>query len=112
MNTEATKGATHMSETAAAPEAAETQPNPYEIVRVSGPNGHESLRRVLVEGLKDYTILEGEPAVDGFGYPLPSKPRTDLAGQPTARPASEPSETEQPAEAKAVSAKTRTTKEI
>ena len=41
-----------MSETAAAPEAAETQPNPYEIVRVSGPNGHESLRRVLVEGLQ------------------------------------------------------------
>ena len=104
-----------MSETAAAPEAAETetQPNPYEIVRVSGPNGHESLRRVVVEGLKDYTILEGEPAVDGFGYPLPSKPRTDLAGQPTTRPASEPeqsSEPEQP-EAKAVSAKTRTTKE-
>ena len=106
-----------MSETAAAPEAAETQPNPYEIVRVSGPNGHESLRRVIVEGLKDYTILDGEQAVDGFGYPLASKPRTDLAGQPTTRPASEPSEpeqpseTEQPAEAKAVSAKTRTTKE-
>ena len=108
-----------MSETAAAPEAAETEthPNPYEIVRVSGPNGHESLRRVVVEGLKDYTILDGEPAVDSFGYPLPSKPRTDLAGQPTTRPASEPSEpeqpseTEQPAEAKAVSAKTRTTKE-
>ena len=106
-----------MSETAAAPEAAETQPNPYEIVRVSGPNGHESLRRVIVEGLKDYTILEGEQAVDGFGYPLASKPRTDLAGQPTTRPASEPSEpeqpseTEQPAEAKAVRAKTRTTKE-
>ena len=106
-----------MSETAAAPEAAETQPNPYEIVRVSGPNGHESLRRVIVEGLEGYTILEGEQAVDGFGYPLASKPRTDLAGQPTTRPASEPSEpeqpseTEQPAEAKAVSAKTRTTKE-
>lgn len=105
-----------MSETAAAPEAAETQPNPYEIVRVSGPNGHESLRRVVVEGLKDYTILEGEPAVDGFGYPLPSKPRTDLAGQPTTRPASEPEQPSEPEpepepEAKAVSAKTRTTKE-
>ena len=109
-----------MSETAAAPEAAETetQPNPYEIVRVSGPNGHESLRRVLVEGLKGYTILEGEQAVDGFGYPLPSKPRTDLAGQPTTRPASEPEQSSEPEpeqssepEAKAVSAKTRTTKE-
>ena len=110
MNTEATKGATHMSETAAAPEAAETQPNPYEIVRVSGPNGHESLRRVVVEGLKDYTILDGEPAVDSFGYPLPSKPRTDLAGQPTTRPASEPEQSSEP-EAKTVSAKTRTTKE-
>ena len=97
-----------MSETAAAPEAAETQPNPYEIVRVSGPNGHESLRRVVVEGLKGYTVLEGEPAVDGFGYPLASKPRTDLAGEATTRSTSEP---EQPQEAKAVSAKTRTTKE-
>lgn len=102
-----------MSETAAAPEAAktETQPNPYEIVRVSGPNGHESLRRVIVEGLEGYTILEGERAVDGFGYPLASKPRTDLAGQPTTRPASESSEPEQQPEGKAVSAKTRTTKE-
>ena len=97
-----------MSETAAAPEAAETQPNPYEIVRVSGPNGHESLRRVVVEGLKGYTVLDGEPAVDGFGYPLASKPRTDLAGEATTRSTSEP---EQPQEAKAVSAKTRTTKE-
>ena len=97
-----------MSETAAAPEAAETQPNPYEIVRVSGPNGHESLRRVVVEGLKGYTVLDGEPAVDTFGYPLPSKPRTDLAGEATTRSTSEP---EQPQEAKAVSAKTRTTKE-
>ena len=97
-----------MSETAAAPEAAETQPNPYEIVRVSGPNGHESLRRVVVEGLKGYTVLDGEPAVDGFGYPLASKPRTDLAGEATTRSTSEP---EQQPEAKAVSAKTRTTKE-
>ena len=97
-----------MSETAAAPEAAETQPNPYEIVRVSGPNGHESLRRVVVEGLKGYTVLDGEPAVDGFGYPLASKPRTDLAGEATTRPTGEP---EQQPEAKAVSAKTRTTKE-
>ena len=100
-----------MSETAAAPEAAETQPNPYEIVRVSGPNGHESLRRVVVEGLKGYTVLEGEPAVDGFGYPLASKPRTDLAGEATTRSASEPEQSSEP-EAKAVSAKTRNTKEI
>lgn len=72
-----------MSETTAAPEAASTA-NPYEIVRVSGPNGHESLRRIQIDGNKEYEVLD-EPAVDGFGYPLPHKPRTDKAGQPAPR---------------------------
>jgi len=72
-----------MSETTAAPEVAE-QPNPYEIVRVSGPNGHESLRRIQIDGNDDYEVLD-EPAVDGFGYPLRHKPRTDKAGKPSTR---------------------------
>lgn len=52
--------------------------NPYEVVRVkTRSGGHESMTRVAARN-RGHEILEGRPALDARGRPLPGKRKTDL----------------------------------
>lgn len=54
-------------------------------VRCQNETGQFTLSRKAAEGLEGVKILDGRPAVDAVGRPLPAKPRTPKGGNPRKR---------------------------
>lgn len=52
-------------------------------VRCQNESGQFTLSRKAAEGLDGLKILDGRPAVDAVGRPLPAKPRTSKGGNTT-----------------------------
>lgn len=73
---------------ASAPEPEQVEGSPYDLVRVrSTKSGNEhTVTRVMADKNDDLKVLEGKPATNSFGKPIPAraKPtnRTNKAGTP------------------------------
>ncbi|KNX38101.1 hypothetical protein [Luteipulveratus halotolerans] len=57
---------------------------PYDLVRAEDPDTGAQIT-ITRAGAKSHglKVLDSKDAVDAAGLPLPAKPRTDKAGQPT-----------------------------
>lgn len=68
-----------------------------EWVRVQDDStGHQfTLSRKAVEGVDGLKILDGRPAVDAVGRPLPAKHRTDKGGKRSTKQPESPATSEE-----------------